>query len=63
MKVVVLDYGPFHRFLIFDLLAELLPMEKSKNISGYFLLFFAFIPPDYLAGSKLTMLSKGRLFS
>jgi hypothetical protein len=26
-------------------------------------LFFAFIPPDYLAGSKLTMLSKGRLFS
>jgi hypothetical protein len=45
----------FHRFLIFGLLAELLTIEKSKNISGHFLLFFAFIPPDQLAGSKLTV--------
>ena len=50
--------GYFHRFLIFGLLAELLTIEKSKNISGHFLLFFVFIPSDHLAGSKLTMLSK-----
>jgi hypothetical protein len=37
--------GYFHRFLIFGLLAELLTIKKSKNISGHFLLFFAFIPP------------------
>jgi hypothetical protein len=35
----------FHRFLIFGLLADLLKIENSKNISSHFLLIFAFIPP------------------
>jgi hypothetical protein len=44
--------GYFHRLLIFGLLAELLTIEISKNISGHFLLFSAFIPPHPPSGEK-----------
>jgi hypothetical protein len=44
--------GYFHRFLIFGLLAELLPIQISKNISGHFLLFFDFIPPQPPSGEQ-----------
>ena len=49
--------GYFHRFLIFGLLAELLTIEKSKNISKI-QFYFRATPPVFAFFLKTTLARK-----